>query len=315
MQTIEVIDSHTGGEPTRVIIEGGPDLGTGSLADRLAVFQQRFDHYRAAVAGEPRGSDVWVGALLTPPVETDSAAAVLFFNNVGFLGMCGHGLIGVVRTLSHLGRILPGTHRIETPVGTVTATLCDDASVSVRNVPSYRKAADNTFAVEGLGNVTGDIAWGGNWFFLTDNHGQTLESGNVGHLTRVATAIRTAVNQGGFPEVDHIELFGPPTDPRANSRNFVLCPGLAYDRSPCGTGTSAKIACLAADGKLGENEPWVQESIVGSLFTGSYHREGGHLVPTISGTAFITGQCRLMFDPLDPFVWGIHGSVHPSSDV
>ncbi len=315
MQTIEVIDSHTGGEPTRVIVDGGPDLGSGSLSDRLAVFRERFDHYRAAVAGEPRGSDVWVGAMLTPPVENDSAAAVLFFNNVGFLGMCGHGLIGVVRTLFHLGRIVPGIHRIETPVGTVTATLCDDASVSVENVPSYRSATAKTFTVEGLGTVTGDIAWGGNWFFLTDNHGQSLESGNVDQLTRAATAIRAAVNRGGFPEVDHIELFGPPTVPRANSRNFVLCPGLAYDRSPCGTGTSAKLACLAAEGKLGENEPWVQESIVGSLFTGSYRREGSRIVPTISGTAFITAQTRLILDPFDPFAWGIRNPAHMSADV
>jgi 4-hydroxyproline epimerase len=308
MRRIIVIDSHTGGEPTRVVISGGPDLGSGTLAERLEVFRTHHDRFRSAVVNEPRGSDVIVGALLCEPSEPGCATGVIFFNNVGYLGMCGHGTIGLVVTLAHLGRIQQGEHRIETPVGIVTATLHPDGSVSVANVPSYRKANAITVEVPGLGQVTGDVAWGGNWFFLVEHHGQRLDLTTVETLTDFTWRLRQAVNRGGFPEVDHIELFGPPTRPEANSRNFVLCPGKAYDRSPCGTGTSAKLACLAANGKLAEGEAWVQESILGSTFTGRYQwldRATGRIVPTITGTAFVTGEARLLLDERDPFCWGI----------
>jgi 4-hydroxyproline epimerase len=305
MQRVNIIDSHTGGEPTRVVIRGGPDLGAGSVAQRLKLFRDRHDTFRSAVVNEPRGSDVLVGALLVEPVDPACAAGVIFFNNVGCLQMCGHGTMGLVVTLAHLGRIQPGDHRIETCVGVISATLHPDGGVSVGNVPSYRKAAAVVVDVPGIGKVTGDVAWGGNWFFLVEQHGQTLDLAGVEQLTDYTWRIRQAVNAQGFSEVDHVELFGPAKSPGANSRNFVLCPGKAYDRSPCGTGTSAKLACLAADGKLGEGQAWVQESILGSRFVGRYRREGDKILPVISGTAFVTAEATLLLDDHDPFCHGI----------
>ena len=302
---IRVIDSHTEGEPTRVIVEGGPDLGGGALSDRCARFQKEFDRYRAAVVNEPRGSDVYVGALLVPPLDRSAAAGVIFFNNVGYLGMCGHGTIGVVTTLAYLGRIQAGKHAIETPVGTVTAELHDDGSVSVSNVRSYRFAKDVT--VDG---ITGDIAWGGNWFFLVNEPRADLELTNVEHLTELTWSIRRALERDGITGadgalIDHVELFGPPRRPDAHSRNFVMCPGKAYDRSPCGTGTSAKLACLYEDGKLREGEVWRQESIVGSLFEGRVNIVDGDVRPTIRGTAHINAESTLIVNDDDPFAWGI----------
>ncbi len=307
-QQISIVDSHTAGEPTRVVVDGGPDLGGGSMADRLAVLKAEHDWLRTATINEPRGSDVLVGAMLCPPSDPTSAAGVIYFNNVGYLGMCGHGTIGVVKTLAYLGRIKPGAHKLETVVGVITTTLHDDGSVSVTNVPSYRKTKGAEIDVPGLGVVRGDVAWGGNWFYLLDQHGQRIAADQIDRLTEVTWRIRRALNSQGFPEVDHVDLFGPPTNPAARSKNFVHCPGGAYDRSPCGTGTSAKLACLAADGKLAEGEQWVQESIVGSLFYGRYKwldRAGGIVEPTIRGSAYITAESTFVFDPTDPFQFGL----------
>src|SRR5262245_14235651 len=270
IQRLQVIDSHTGGEPTRIVVAGGPELGRGPLTSRRERFQHEFDRFRAAVVNEPRGSDVVVGGLLVEQEDSSCVTGVIFFNNVGYLNMCGHGTIGLVVTLAHLGKIQPGDHRIETPVGVVTATLHPDGEVSVANVPSWRAQKSVTIDVPGIGPVTGDVAWGGNWFYLVEKHGQDLSLANVEKLTDFCWRVRQAINAQGFPEIDHVELFGPPTVPGANSRNFVQCPGKAYDRSPCGTGTSAKLACLAADGKLAEGAAWVQESIIGSTFTGRF---------------------------------------------
>jgi 4-hydroxyproline epimerase len=302
---ITVIDSHTAGEPTRLVVAGGPDLGAGSAADQLLVFREREDRFRSAIVNEPRGSDVLVGAVLLEPADRTCAAGVIFFNNVGYLSMCGHGTIGLIATLAHMGRIGAGTHKIETPVGIVSATLCPDGQVRVANVPSYRKAKAVAVQVPGIGEVRGDVAWGGNWFFLVEQHGQALRLDDVESLTDYAWRVRRAVNEQGYPEIDHVELFGPPVTSDANSRNFVLCPGKAYDRSPCGTGTSAKIACLAADGKLAEGETWVQEGILGTCFSGSYRREGENIIPVIAGRAYITGETDLLLDDRDPFCWGI----------
>ena len=305
---VHVIDSHTGGEPTRVVIGGGPDLGGGSVADRLRVFREEHDRFRSAVVNEPRGSDVLVGALLVEPVDPACAAGVIFLNNTGCIQMCGHGTIGLVATLAHLGRIGAGVHRIETCVGTVAATLHEDGRVSVENVVSYRREKAVRVEVPGIGVVTGDVAWGGNWFFLVEHRGAELRQENVTELTDLAWRVRRAVNAQGFPEVDHVELIGPAVKPGAGARNFVLCPGGAYDRSPCGTGTSAKLACLAADGKLAEGEAWVQESVIGSEFRGTFRwedRTAGRIVPTITGTAFITSEATLLIDPRDPFCEGL----------
>ncbi|MEN9575138.1 MAG: hypothetical protein RL514_2993 [Verrucomicrobiota bacterium] len=307
MKRIQVIDSHTGGEPTRIVISGGPDLGGGGVADQLKVFRDQHDRFRSAVVNEPRGSDVLVGALLCPPADKSCVTGVLFFNNVGVLAMCGHGTIGLVVTLAHLGRIGPGEHRIETCVGVVTATLHPDGSVSVANVPSWRKVKGASVQVPGLGKISGDVAWGGNWFFLVENHGLALDLKNVDQLTDVSWRIRQALNSQGFPEVDHVELFGPPQS-GGGSRNFVLCPGKAYDRSPCGTGTSAKLACLAADGKLAEGADWIQKSILGTKFTGRFRwldRAKGEVAPVITGTASVNSEATLLLNDNDPFCWGI----------
>lgn len=307
MTRISVIDSHTAGEPTRVVLEGAPDLGTGPLVERLARFRDRHDDFRRAVILEPRGSDVLVGALLLEPFDSTCIAGVIFFNNVGVLNMCGHGIIGLVSTLAHLKRLGAGEHRIETAVGIVTTTLHADGSVSVANVPSYRKHKGLKIDLRDSGAIEGDIAWGGNWFFLAERTALPLDLASIETLINETTRIRLAVNAQGFEEVDHIELFGPPRE-AGHSRNFVLCPGKAYDRSPCGTGTSAKLACLAADGQLAEGAAWVQESIVGSTFVGRYRwldRTAGTIIPVITGTAFLTAETTLLLDERDPFCWGI----------
>ena len=309
MQRIRVLDSHTGGEPTRLVLEGFPDLGKGDMAERRQLLAERFDQWRAASVLEPRGSDVLVGALLCEPVDPSACAGVIFFNNTGYLGMCGHGTIGLVVSLAHLGRIGPGVHKIETPVGTVEATLHDDRSVSVRNVPAYRYRQAVTLDVPGHGSVAGDIAWGGNWFFLISDHGLRVAGDNLDALTAYSVAVQQALEDQGIRGedgglIDHIELFADDTE--ADSRNFVLCPGKAYDRSPCGTGTSAKLACLAADGKLQPGQLWRQASVIGSQFEGSYENaEGGRIIPTIRGRAHISAEATLLIEADDPFAWGI----------
>ena len=308
MKRISVIDSHTGGEPTRLVTAGFPDLGTGSMAERRQRLAEEHDQWRAACVLEPRGSDVLVGALLCKPVDPSACAGVIFFNNTGYLGMCGHGTIGLVASLAHLGRIGPGTHSIETPVGTVQATLHEDHSVSVRNVPAYRYQKALALEVPGIGQVIGDIAWGGNWFFLIAEHGLDIAGDNLEALTAYTFAVQQALEAQGIRGedgglIDHIELFA--VDEHADSRNFVLCPGKAYDRSPCGTGTSAKLACLAADDKLQPGQIWRQASVIGSEFEGSYEHQGERIVPTIRGRAFISAEASLIIEQDDPFAWGI----------
>ncbi len=307
---IQVIDSHTGGEPTRVVIAGGPDLGTGSMADRRDRFRHQFDAFRSAIVNEPRGSDVTVGALLCPPADSTCTAGVIFFNNVGYLGMCGHGTIGLVATLAHLGRIQPGEHRIETPVGIVQARLHETGEVTVTNVASYRHAHNVRVDVPNHGALVGDVAWGGNWFFLVHDYGQRLELDNIEVLVGFTWKIRQAlagqeITGRDGQEIDHVELFGPSKRPGVHSRNFVLCPGKAYDRSPCGTGTSAKLACLFADGKLQPGEIWRQESIIGSVFDGSIQLLDGQVIASITGSAFVTAESTLILNSNDPFCWGI----------
>lgn len=308
MQYIQIIDSHTGGEPTRLVIDGFPDLGAGDMAERLARLKTDHDRWRQSCIFEPRGNDVLVGALLCPPVSPGATAGVIFFNNSGYLGMCGHGLIGLIASLAHLGRIDPGLHTVDTPVGPVTARLHDDGSVSIRNVPAYRHRQAVALELPGHGRIHGDIAWGGNWFFLVEDHGQQLVADNIDALVDYSWAIRQALETAGIrgdddAVIDHIELFA--TDADGRNRNFVLCPGKAYDRSPCGTGTSAKLACLAADDKLAPGETWQQTSIIGSQFSAHYELDDGRVVPTLRGRAHISGETRLILDEDDPFQWGI----------
>lgn len=311
---VKVIDSHTAGEPTRCVLSGGPDLGSGPLAERVQLLRSEHDLYRRAILCEPRGSDVLVGAFLLEPVAPACAAGVIFFNNAGYLGMCGHGMIGVAKTLAFLGRIQPGEHLIETPVGTVKVELLADGQVTIQNVPAYRHRANVIVSVPGYGPVTGDVAWGGNWFFLVREHSFPIDHPlSVEHVESPTTftwEIRRALEAAGISgadgaEIDHVELFTAAHDPANDSRNFVLCPGKAYDRSPCGTGTSAKMACLAADGLLAPGQTWRQEGILGTVFEGRILEENGQIVPIITGSAYVTAESTLIFDPADPFRFGI----------
>ena len=312
--TIRVIDSHTEGEPTRVVIDGWPQPPGATMAARRDHMRARQDHLRRAVVLEPRGYDAVVGALLTPPVHEGSVAGVVFFNNGTYLGMCGHGLIGIVRTLEYLGRIGPGSWRVDTPVGTVSAELAEDGAVTITNVPARAHALDVRVDVPGVGEVVGDVAYGGNWFFITHHDAVPVRLDRVGDLTRFTQAVQDALRAQGLAamddgaEIDHIEISAPPTRDDADCRNFVLCSGGEYDRSPCGTGTSAKMAALHARGELQVGAPWRQESITGSLFTGWLTQApNGDLVPHIRGTAFVTADATLRFDPADPFRLGIGG--------
>ncbi|ADB15935.1 proline racemase [Pirellula staleyi DSM 6068] len=312
MERLRVIDSHTAGEPTRVLVDSKIDLGCGSMAERRARFQSDADRYRRALLCEPRGSEIMVGAIVCQPVDPTCLAGVIFFNNVGYLGMCGHGLIGVVRTLGYLERITAGDYLIETPVGLVPVSYDGKNGVSLENVASFRHQADVLLSVPGLGEVVGDVAWGGNWFFLVKTEIAPLEPSNVAILTRITTAIRDALRRESITgsdgsEIDHIELFAAPRDPHHDSRNFVLCPGGAYDRSPCGTGTSAKIACLASDQRLAPGETWRQESVIGTMFEGSYRIVEGAILPRITGEAFVTSDATMIIEANDPLAWGISG--------
>ncbi|MHB8638063.1 MAG: proline racemase family protein [Fimbriimonadaceae bacterium] len=307
---VSVIDSHTEGEPTRLVLTGGPTLLGGTVAEQAADFAANYADFRNGLLLEPRGSEIWIGALPVVPKRPGAEVGVIFFNNVGVLGMCGHGMIGVVASLAHLGRLSVGDHSLETPVGLVSATLHAGGLVTVCNVPSYRLAKGVEVQVAGYGTVRGDVAYGGNWFYLVGNPHVAVEQGRIADLTTYAVAIKAAlrgrgVTGAGGAEIDHIELFGKPQRSDADSKNFVLCPGDAYDRSPCGTGTSAKLACLAADGALQAGRPWRQESIIGTLFEGSYALSGDHIVPSITGRAFVTAESTLIFDASDPFRAGL----------
>ncbi|PKN94458.1 MAG: hydroxyproline-2-epimerase [Chloroflexi bacterium HGW-Chloroflexi-6] len=313
MKRIPFLDSHTGGEPTRLISEGFPPLGPGTVAEQLATLEQH-DNFRTKVLCEPRGNDVMVGALLVPPADPTCQLGVIFFNNVGYLGMCGHGTIGLIASLSYQKKIQPGTYRIETPVGVVEATLHPAEAdsgypnrVSVRNIPAYRLLEHIAVQIDER-TIHGDVAWGGNWFFLCHDHGLEISLKNLEQLTEFAWRVRETYTKMGITaidghEIDHVELFGPSSD--ADSQSFVLCPGKAYDRSPCGTGTSAKLACLTADGKLAAGQVWRQQSIVGSIFEGSVQVQDGNIIPTITGEAWVMGEGQLLIDERDPFGEGI----------
>jgi 4-hydroxyproline epimerase len=300
---LSFVDSHTGGEPTRLVTNGLPDFGGGTVAEQAAVFARDFDHYRRAIVNEPRGNDVLVGAIIVAPSAPDANLGVIFFNNVGLLGMCGHGTIGVVASLPDL----PDTVVIETPVGIVSASRNADKSVAITNVRSYLISESIQLDVPVIGTVSGAVAYGGNTFLLITDHpwSKGIHMCDVRDMTLYCEAVLTAARQVE-PAVDHIELFAAPVEPANDSRNFVLCPGGQYDRSPCGTGTSAKLAWLHALGKLKDGEIYRQESVTGSVFKGQVvsHPDGG-VTPTITGTAFVTARGELSIDPTDDLGWGI----------
>jgi 4-hydroxyproline epimerase len=342
MKRIPFLDSHTGGEPTRLITSLPFDLGTGSVADKLSRLKKDHDDFRTTVLNEPRGSDVLVGAYLVPPADPTCQFGVIYFNNVGYLGMCGHGTIGLIASLAYLGKIQPGVIRVETPVGVVEATLHPMSlrgaerrsnlpipineeiasgedqerprndgeypnKVSVKNIPAYRHLTHIPVTVDGK-TVHGDVAWGGNWFFLCHDHGLEVNMQNLEALTEFSWRVREQFTANGITgangaEVDHVELFA--STPDADSKSFVLCPGKAYDRSPCGTGTSAKLACLYDDGKLQVDQVWKQQSVIGSIFEGSIQLDGDKIIPTITGEAWVMSEGTILVDERDPFGKGI----------
>ena len=343
MKRIPYLDSHTGGEPTRLITSLPFDLGTGSVADKLSTLKKDHDDLRRTVLLEPRGSDVLVGAYLVPPADPTCQFGVIYFNNVGYLGMCGHGTIGLIASLAYLGKVTPGVIRVETPVGVVEATLHPSSlrgasdserrsnlqaseqeiasgedhrprndeqypnKVSVQNIPAYRHLTHIPITVDGK-TIHGDVAWGGNWFFLCHDHGLEVNMQNLEPLTDFSWQVREQLTANGVTgangaEIDHVELFA--STPEADSKSFVLCPGKAYDRSPCGTGTSAKLACLYGDGKLKVGQTWKQQSVVGSIFEGSIQLDGDKIIPTITGEAWVMSEGTILVDERDPFANGI----------
>lgn len=305
---IRCIDSHTGGEPTRTVLLGEVELTGATMDERREDFRLRHDHIRRGLVNEPRGNDIWVGALLTPPVNEGSLAGVVFFNAAGYLGMCGHGTIGVVETLRYLGLHSGGSCRLDTPVGTVEAILLENGEVQIVNVKSYRLMADLELDVPGVGRVVGDIGYGGNWFYIVHEPKFEISVARQEELTDICWSIRHEMVRRGITgadgeEIDHVELFGPAIV-GADSQNFVQCPGGAYDRSPCGTGTSAKLACLFAAGKLAEGEVYRQASVTGSVFRGSVKAVEGGVIPTIVGRAHVTAEVDFIFEEEDPLKWG-----------
>lgn len=323
MQHVNIIDTHTGGEPTRTTFHELPLHVGQTVADRLAYLKGDGDWIRRALLLEPRGCESMVGALVGPPSNPDHTASLIFFNNTGYLGMCGHGLIGVVETMRYRDRLRPGLHLFETPAGLVRVKLHDDARVSFENVPSFRSAESVVVNLDpnvspGFPSVvTGDVAYGGNWFFLVPV--QELSLAHAGALTKWCIEIRDALRRAGVcgadgADIDHIELCVPlPNDDLTDEdrpaqvrvgRNFVLCPGDHFDRSPCGTGTSAKLACLAANDDLRAGETWIQESIIGSRFEASYQWSDGSVVATVMGRAYVTSDAMCLMDPDDPYRLG-----------
>jgi 4-hydroxyproline epimerase len=306
-----VVDSHTGGEPTRVIVAGGPPLGSGPMTQRRDRLATNHDDFRTSVVGEPRTGEATVGALLCDPEDSANTTGVIFFDSAGYLGMCGHGTIGVISTLAYLRRIQPGAHTIETPVGKVETRLHPDGAVTFTNVPSYRTQRSVSVSVPKFGPIKGDVAWGGNWFFLVENSPLPLVPNRIPELTSLSLAIRealraAAVRGGGGESIEHVALYDElHRSSGTDSRNFVLCPGGAYDRSPCGTGTSARLACLYADGRLALDRPYWQESIIGSRFEAKVSQAtGDRVIPQITGSAHVVAESELVLDPRDPFGHG-----------
>jgi 4-hydroxyproline epimerase len=306
---IHVVDSHTGGEPTRVVVSGGPDLGDGPLVRRAERLEREFAGFRSGLVGEPRGTEALVAAVLGPPETPSSRAGVVYFDRAGVLGMCGHGTIGLVATLAHEGRLAPGPATLDTPVGPVRTELHADGSVSVENVAAHRTVVDRSVRLDAETTVVGDVVWGGNWFFVVDPSPIPLVAARIPELLAFTRRVRDALARDGIrgedgAPISHVFLNAPGTS-GASGRDFVLCPSDTYDRSPCGTGTSALLAVLQARGKLGAGEPWVEESITGSRFVATFAMDGTRVRPTIRGSAFVTGVTDLEFDDADPFREGI----------
>jgi proline racemase len=329
-QVVQAVDSHTAGEPTRIVTGGVPPVRGATMADKRAALQRDHDHLRRALVLEPRGHDAIVLAYLLPPCDPAADLGVVFANDAGYLGMCGHGAIGVATVAVALGMVPavePVTEvRLDTPAGTVRCRVAVTAgrptSVTITNVPSFLFRQRAVVDVHGFGKVAADIAYGGNWFAFVEAEQLGLAVGKV-HLPvlmQAATAVREALVRDGVrgvhPDrgeselVDHVKLFVPLDGDEPGARALTLCPGAAYDRSPCGTGTSAKLAVLHAKGELEVGQWFRSESVLGTSFRARIASTTAvgrftAVVPEVEGSAYVTALTQFVIDPNDPCRHGI----------
>jgi proline racemase len=329
-QVLQAVDSHTAGEPTRIVTGGLPPVAGATMAEKRAALRIRHDALRRALVHEPRGHDAIVVAYLVPPCHPDAHAGVVFCNDVGYLGMCGHGAIGVATVLVGMGMVPaqePETRVVlDTPAGLVPCRVAVSngraRAVTITNVPSFQFRQRAIAAVPGFGKVAADIAWGGNWFAFVEaaQLGLHVDKAHLPQLLPAAIAVREALAANGVrgvhPEsgeeqlVDHVKLFDALEGPTPGARAMTLCPGTAYDRSPCGTGTSAKLAVLHSKGELGVGEWFTSESVIGTRFRARIAAttqvgQFAAIVPEIEGAAYVTGLQTFVLDPEDPCVHGL----------
>jgi 4-hydroxyproline epimerase len=317
-----VVDSHTIGEPTRLVLDdafvAGLDLGTGSVFSRREVFRSRYDDVRRALVTDPRGVEAMVGVILVPPADPTCDLGAFYFNRVGYLDMCGHATIGLAVSLGHTGRITPGPFRMETPAGVVGVEWHGGSDASFQSVTPRRIHRGLSIRCPDGSIVTGDVATSGLWFFICRDHGLPVVPEAIPQLLERSWAIRRSLGAAGVTGdtgevIDHIVLMGPPLDPANSARNFVLCPDGAFDRSPCGTATSALVGCLHEDVQLAEGAVWRQESILGGLYEASVRTQAGVLVPTVRGRAWITAEATLQFSADDPYRAGLPQAIRRDS--
>ena len=325
--TFSCLDGHTCGNPVRLVTGGGPLLKGATMSERRQDFLARFDWIRRALMFEPRGHDVMSGSILYPPTREDCDAAILFIEVSGCLPMCGHGTIGTVTMALENGLITPaveGTVRLDAPAGPVTATYVRNGdhidSVRIRNVPSFLAFADVKIEVEGLGELVVDVAYGGNFYAIVEpqKNYAGIDALGAGGILGLSPRVRTAINQAvdavhpldpTIRGIGHVQWTDQPRDRRAQGRNAVYYGDKAIDRSPCGTGTSARMAQLAARGRLAVGQDFVHESIIGTLFEGRVEaadRVGAvdAIVPSIAGWARQHGINTIFVDSRDPLAGG-----------
>ncbi|RWP63420.1 MAG: 4-hydroxyproline epimerase [Mesorhizobium sp.] len=321
------IDGHTCGNPVRLVAGGGPLLNGATMMERRAHFLAEYDWIRTGLMFEPRGHDVMSGSILYPPTRPDCDVAILFIETSGCLPMCGHGTIGTVTMAIEHGLVkpkTPGLLRLDTPAGLVTAEYKQVGDyveeVRITNVPSFLHAEGLTVECPQLGEISVDVAYGGNFYAIVEPQKtyRDMADHSAGDLIAWSPVVRQRLNEKyafvhpenpGIDRLSHILWTGAPTDSQADARNAVFYGDKAIDRSPCGTGTSARMAQLHAKGKLGTGDEFVHESIIGSLFKGRVEKEvtvAGKpaIIPSIGGWARMTGLNTIFIDDRDPFAHG-----------
>ncbi len=325
--TFSCIDGHTCGNPVRLVAGGGPLLQGASMIEKRAHFLAEFDWIRTGLMFEPRGHDMMSGSILYPPTRPDCDIAILFIETSGCLPMCGHGTIGTVTMAIENGLVTPktpGVLKLDTPAGVVTAEYEQDGahvqSVRITNIASFLHAEGLAIDCPGLGRLSVDVAYGGNFYAIVDAQPgyRDMADFSAGQLVELSPRLRRALNERydfvhpERPEIrglSHILWTGAPTRPEAHARNAVFYGDKAIDRSPCGTGTSARMAQWAAKGRLKPGDAFVHESIIGSLFRGrvevaTHVGDKPAIIPSISGWARMTGYNTIFIDDRDPYAHG-----------